>query len=116
MTMTAPSKNWKSRVPQSRVPRQKNMWFDFEQLLTMNKNIILFLLAAIAFGGCRKQVAGYDRPDFNPQPTLNAILSQGQPVWVQVSLAQCLDSVHPAACTDAEVLFYVDGQFVEAIV
>ena len=81
----------------------------------MKKAILLFLLAAVAFSGCRKQVGGYEHPDFDPQPTLNAILSQDQPVWVQVSLAQCLDSVHPAACTDAEVLFYVDGQFVERL-
>ncbi len=81
----------------------------------MKNTFILFLLFALALSGCRKLVSDYEHPDFEPQPTLNAILSQGQPVWVQVSLAQCLDSVHPAACTDAEVLFYVDGQFVERL-
>lgn len=81
----------------------------------MKNTFILFLLFALALSGCRKLVSDYEYPDFDPQPTLNAILSQGQPVWVQVSLAQCLDSVHPAACTDAEVLFYVDGQFVERL-
>ena len=81
----------------------------------MKKQIILFLFAAIAFSGCRKQVSNYDRPDFDPQPTLNAVLQKDQPVWAQVSLAQCLDSVHPAPCTDAEVLLYVDGQFAEKL-
>lgn len=81
----------------------------------MKNTFILFLFAALILSGCRKQVSDYEYPDFDPRPTLNAILSQGQPVWVQVSLAQCLDSVHPAACTDAEVLFYVDGQFVERL-
>lgn len=81
----------------------------------MKNTFILFLFAALILSGCRKQVSDYEYPDFDPQPTLNAILSQGQPVWVQVSLAQCLDSVHPAACTDAEVLFYVDGQFAERL-
>ena len=80
------------------------------------KKTVLLLVTVVAFMmGCRKQVDGYERPDFDPQPTLNAILSEGQPVWAQVSLAQCLDSVHPAACTDAEVLLYVDGQFAEKL-
>lgn len=81
----------------------------------MKKQIILFLFAALAFSGCRKQVSNYDRPDFDPQPTLNAVLQKDQPVWAQISLAQCLDSVHPAPCTDAEVLLYVDGQFAEKL-
>ena len=81
----------------------------------MKKPIILFLLAALALSGCRKQVSDYKRPDFDPQPTLNAVLQEDQPVWAQVSLAQCLDTVHPAPCTDAEVLLYVDGLFAEKL-
>ncbi len=46
---------------------------------------------------------------------MNAVLQEDQPVWAQVSLAQCLDSVHPAPCTDAEVLLYVDGEFAERL-
>ena len=81
----------------------------------MKDTFILFLFAALAFSGCRKQVSNYDRPDFDPQPTLNAVLQEDQPVWAQVTFAQCLDSVHPAPCTDAEVLLYVDGQFTEKL-
>ena len=81
----------------------------------MKKQIILFLFAALTFSGCRKQVSDYERPVFDPQPTLNAVLQEDQPVWAQVSLAQCLDSVHPTPCTDAEVLFYVDGHFTEKL-
>ena len=81
----------------------------------MNKPLFAFFLAAIAFSGCRKQVSNYDRPDFDPQPTLNAVLQEDQPVWAQVSFAQCLDSVHPAPCTNAEVLLYVDGHFTEKL-
>ncbi len=81
----------------------------------MKKPIILFLFAALVFCSCRKQVSDYDRPDFDPQPTLNAVLQEDQPVWAQVTFAQCLDSVHPAPCTDAEVLLYVDGQFTEIL-
>ena len=81
----------------------------------MKNSIILFLIAALALSGCRKQVSNYERPDFDPQPTLNAVLQEGQPVWAQVSFAECLDSVHPTACTDAEVLLYVDGQFAEQL-
>ena len=77
----------------------------------MKDTFILFLFAALAFTGCRKQVSDYDRPDFDPQPTLNAVLQEDQPVWAQVTFAQCLDSVHPAPCTTAEVLLYVDGHF-----
>ena len=81
----------------------------------MKHNILFFLFAALALSGCRKQVSNYDRPDFNPQPTLNAVLQEDQPVWAQVSFAQGLDSVHPSPCTDAEVLLYVDGQFAEKL-
>ena len=81
----------------------------------MKNTFILFLLAALVFSGCRKQVSDYERPDFDPQPTLNAVLQEDQPVWAQISLAQCLDSVHPTPCTNAEVLLYVDGQFAEKL-
>ena len=81
----------------------------------MKNSLILFLFAALVFCGCRKQVSNYDRPDFDPQPTLNAVLQEGQPVWAQVSFARCLDSVHPAPCTNAEVLLYMDGQFKEKL-
>ena len=80
------------------------------------KNTFIFLFfTMIVLSGCRKQVSNYDYPDFDPVPTLNAILREGHHVNVQVSLAQCLDSVHPAPCIDAEVLLYVDGQFAERL-
>ena len=81
----------------------------------MKKHLIIFLFAAIAFSGCRKQISDYNRPDFDPQPTLNAVLQKDQPVWAQVTFAQGLDSVHPSACENAEVLLYVDGQFAEKL-
>ena len=81
----------------------------------MKNNIVLFLIAALAFSGCRKEITNYQHPDFNPQPTLNAVLQEGQPVWAQVSFAQCLDSLHSAPCDNAEVLLYVDGQFAETL-
>ena len=80
------------------------------------KNTFIFLFfAALTLTGCRKQVSDYERPDFDSQPTLNAVLQEGQPVWAQVTFAQGLDSVRPSACTDAEVLLYVDGQFAERL-
>ena len=81
----------------------------------MKKPIILFLFAVLSLSGCRKLVSNYERPDFDPQPTLNAVLQKDQPVCAQVSFGRCLDSVHPAPCTDAEVLLYVDGQFKEKL-
>ena len=81
----------------------------------MKKHLIIFLVMVIALSGCRKQVSNYEHPDFEPVPTLNAVLQKDQPVWVQVSFARCLDSVHPAPCSDAEVLLYVDGQFAEKL-
>ena len=62
----------------------------------MKNTFILFLLVAFAFCGCRKQVSDYERPDFDSQPTLNAVLQEGQPVWAQVTFAQGLDSVRPS--------------------
>ena len=81
----------------------------------MKKHLIIFLVTVIALSGCRKQVSNYEHPDFEPVPSLNAVLQKDQPVWVQVSFARCLDSVHPAPCSDAEVLLYVDGQFAEKL-
>ena len=81
----------------------------------MEKRIILFFLVTLAFASCRKQVSDYERPDFDPQPTLNAVLQEDQPVWALVTFAQGLDSVHPTPCSDAEVLLYVDGQFAERL-
>ena len=81
----------------------------------MKIHLIVFLFVTIALSSCRKQVSDYDRPDFDPQPTLNAVLQEDHPVWAQVTFAQGLDSVHPAPCTDAEVLLYVDGQFTEQL-
>ena len=81
----------------------------------MKNSFILFLFIALALSGCRKEIKNYEHPDFDPQPTLNAVLQEGKSVWAQITLAQCLDSVHPAPCTDAEVLLYVDGQFAEKL-
>ncbi len=79
----------------------------------MKKTPIFLLFAVLALSGCRKPVGNYEHPDFEPVPTLNAVLSESRPVWVQVSMAQGLESVHPAVCKDAEVLLFVDGQFAE---
>lgn len=81
----------------------------------MKKNILFSLIVVFALNGCRKQVSNYERPDYDPVPTLNAVLQKDRPVWAQVSFARCLDSVHPAPCTDAEVLLYVDGHFAERL-
>jgi hypothetical protein len=81
----------------------------------MKRHLLILSLAFLAFCGCRKQVKDFEYPDFEPEPTLNAVLQEGQPVWTHVSLAQRLDSVHPAACDNAEVMLYVDGQFVEQL-
>jgi hypothetical protein len=44
----------------------------------MNNPLFAFFLAAIAFSGCRKQVGGYVRPDFDPQPTQFPVLADLQ--------------------------------------
>lgn len=77
------------------------------------KKASILLFAVLVLSGCRKPVGNYEHPDFEPVPTLNAVLSESRPVWVQVSMAQGLESVHPAVCKDAEVLLFVDGQFAE---
>ncbi len=79
------------------------------------KKYFFVLLSIVALASCRKQVTGYEHPEFEAKPVLNAILTAGEPVWAQVSLAQCLDSVHPSICRDAEVLLFVDGEFAETL-
>ena len=81
----------------------------------MKRYFLLYFVMALALAGCRKQVQGYEYPDFDPEPTLNAVLKNGEWVEVYLSMAQRLDSAHPAACTDAEVLLYKDGEFVEQL-
>lgn len=81
----------------------------------MKKAIILVFLAALALSSCRKQVPDYEYPDFDPEPTLNAVLKNGEQIQVYLSMAQRLDSIHPSPCTNAEVLLYRDGIFVEQL-
>lgn len=80
----------------------------------MKKYLILFL-AVLSLVSCRKQVAGYESPTFEAKPVLNSVLTLGEPVWAQVSLAQGLDSVHIYFCKDAEVLLFVNGEFAERL-
>ena len=81
----------------------------------MKRFLLLFFVATLGLNSCRKQVPGYEYPDFDLEPTLNAVLINGEPIQVYLSMAQRLDSVHPTACTDAEVLLYRDGEFVEQL-
>ncbi|MBQ3353561.1 MAG: DUF4249 family protein [Bacteroidales bacterium] len=81
----------------------------------MNRPVVLFLLLTMVFTACRKQVPGYEYPDFDPEPTMNAVLINGEPIQVYLSMAQRLDSVHPTPCTNAEVLLYRDGELVEQL-
>lgn len=84
-------------------------------VFNMNRPVVLFLLLTMVFTACRKQVPGYEYPDFAPEPTMNAVLINGEPIQVYLSMAQRLDSVHPRPCTDAEVLLHKDGEFVEQL-
>lgn len=73
------------------------------------------MVVALVLASCRKQVPGYEYPDFDPEPTMNAVLINGEPIQVYLSMAQRLDSVHSTPCSDAEVLLYKDGEFVEQL-
>lgn len=77
-------------------------------LLTLT--LVLFLIL-----GCRKQVLDFEYADFEAEPTLNAILVEGQPIRVHVSLAQRLDSIHASVCQDADVFLYEDDTLIEKL-
>lgn len=79
------------------------------------RRLFLLVVALSVFYGCRKQVQDYEYPEFDSEPTLNAVLKKGERVEVYLSMAQRLDSVHPAPCTDGEVLLYKDGVFLEQL-
>ena len=81
----------------------------------MKRILLLLFIATLGLTSCRKQVPGYEYPDFDPEPTMNAVLINGEPIQVYLSMAQRLDSVHPTPCTNAEVLLYKDGEFVEQL-
>ncbi len=61
----------------------------------MKRFLLLLLVVALCLASCRKQVPGYVYPDFDPEPTMNAVLINGEPIQVYLTMAQRLDSVHP---------------------
>lgn len=79
------------------------------------RRLLLLVVALSVFYGCRKQVQDYEHPEFDSEPTLNAVLKEGEQVEVYLSMAQRLDSVHPTPCTNGEVLLYKDDVFVEQL-
>lgn len=80
----------------------------------MKKNLII-LIVVLLLVSCRKQVLNYNAPAFEAKPVLNAILTAGEPVWAQVSLAQGLDSAHAFICNNADVRLFVDDVFAEKL-
>lgn len=81
----------------------------------MKRMLIVLFFAVMELVSCRKQVADYKYPDFEPIPTLNAVFQRGEPIMVHLTLAQRLKAVHPMPCSNAEVLLYKDGLFEERL-
>lgn len=79
------------------------------------KRIVFIIALMLAISSCNKQINKFDYQQFDSTPTLNAILTAGDTIWAQVSLANKLNAVHPTICKDAEVFFYKDGEFLEKL-
>lgn len=63
---------------------------------------------------CREEVI-QDFPDFKPVPNINAILVCGEPMLVNVSLADKLDTASLNIVNNAIVSLYANGNFVEEL-
>jgi hypothetical protein len=81
----------------------------------MKKHSIIILLAGIlVFASCRKLITD-TFPDMPPKPTLNAILRDGAPIEMHVSLSGKIDTVPLRGVDNATVKLFVDNVFVEEL-
>jgi hypothetical protein len=76
-------------------------------------NLLIFSLLLL-FNSCRKEVI-QDFYEFNPLPTINAFLVNGDTLQVNVSLAEKLDSIQLGFVNNAVVDLYVNDQFSEEL-
>jgi len=75
-----------------------------------NLRIFMILWMALGLFACRDLVQD-EFPPFDPVPVLNAIVAQGEPVSVQVSMAQKIDSFPIVPIPNAEVKLFTNGVF-----
>ena len=78
-----------------------------KQKLT-NTLFLLLFVAACTFPSCRKLITD-QFPDFEPKPTVNAIIRDGEPIVVHVSLAQKIDATLLSGVENAIVRLFVDN-------
>ncbi len=76
--------------------------------------IILLLIGAGALSSCRKLISD-TFPDMSPKPTVNALIRNGEPISVHVSLAQKIDAMPLSSEENATVKLFVDGVFAETL-
>jgi hypothetical protein len=78
-----------------------------------NFNLVLVLIICICtFSSCRKLITE-DFPDFDPKPTVNAIIRDGESIMVHVSLAKKIDSIPLSGVENAVVRLFVDNVLVD---
>ncbi len=75
---------------------------------------MLLLILAVAFSSCRKLIRD-EFPYMEPKPVVNAIIRDGVPISVHVSLSGQLDTMPLNAVENAVVNLFVDGVFAEQL-
>jgi hypothetical protein len=80
----------------------------------MKLTLTIIVFIAFLLTSCRELVQD-DFPYFKPVPVINSILIADSLVKVHVSLAGKIDSNQLALIENAEVLLFVDGQYIEKL-
>jgi hypothetical protein len=75
---------------------------------------ILLISLALALSSCRELVSD-EFQEFSPVPTVNSIIIADEPIRVQVSLAEKLDTNRLTHIDNAVVSLYSDGKLVEIL-
>lgn len=80
-----------------------------------NISMLLLLVGMCIFSSCRKLITD-EFPDFEPKPTINAIIRDGEPIIVHVSLAKKIGSIRLSGVENAVVRLFVDNVWADDLV
>lgn len=75
---------------------------------------LYWIIVLLLFSSC-KEIVIDEFPDFYPVPTVNALLVEGEPLKVVVSLAEKLDSSELLNVNNAKIDLYVNDEYKESL-
>ena len=75
---------------------------------------LYWIIVLLLISSC-KEIVSDEFPDFSPVPTVNALLVEGEPLKVLVSLAEKLDTNQLVSIYNAKIDLYVNDLFEESL-